>query len=147
MLPTPSAHMREVLRRFVRSQRSARTAKTYGSIASAFAAFLGRTRSPLRGDVEQFLARPLRSGGRSSEATYNQALAAHLLDGEARRVVSLLEPLIPLELRPPRPPTAESSTGIATTALGTVGEAERMTMPPANDVLDVQENLDDSCRA
>lgn len=67
--------MREPVRRFATQKRSTRTAKTYGSIAEAFLTFLAE-RSPERRDVEQFLARPLKSGARASVSTYNQTLAA-----------------------------------------------------------------------
>lgn len=68
--------MREHLHRFVRTIRAERTAKTYGGIAAAFVASLAGNAAPSRESVERFLARPLRSGARSSESTYNQALAA-----------------------------------------------------------------------
>ncbi len=67
----------------------------------------------------------------------------HLLDGEARSAVSLLEPLIPPELLLPFPVPSAPSTGGASPPLADVPDVERMTMPPANDTLDVQENLDD----
>jgi integrase/recombinase XerC len=67
--------MRDTVRRFAAAKRSPRTAKTYGLIAEDFLAFMG-DRIPDHRSVEQFLARPLKSGGRAAISTYNQALAA-----------------------------------------------------------------------
>lgn len=75
MSSQPSSRTQQLLRRFAGAQRSERTARTYGSIAEAFLAFVGRRR-PEQRDVAAFLMRPLRCGRRASVSTYNQALAA-----------------------------------------------------------------------
>lgn len=68
--------MQDIVIRFGQAQRSPRTTKTYERIAALFVASLGESQAPDCGDVEAFLARPLKSGRRASEATYNQQLAA-----------------------------------------------------------------------
>lgn len=70
--------MRDLLSRFserLRETRSTRTAHTYGAIAAAFVASVGRE-PPERQDVQAFLGRLRRSGRPASAATRNQELAA-----------------------------------------------------------------------
>ena len=68
----------------------------------------------------------------------------HLLDGEARRTVALLEPLIPPELRPHAVSSPVPVRGVTGETPPCLPHIERMTMPPANDTLDVQENFGDT---
>lgn len=73
---SPHRETSQTVCRFASTKRSARTAKTYGAVATAFLRFVSDDREPQRADVERFLALPLRSGARASVSSYNQALAA-----------------------------------------------------------------------
>jgi integrase/recombinase XerC len=75
--------MREHLEAFARhlaGHRSPRTAKTYVAILASFTAHLEAAAHavgpPCRSDIEAFLVRPRRDGGRRSVAARNQELAA-----------------------------------------------------------------------
>jgi integrase/recombinase XerC len=69
----------EDFRTHLASRNAPRTAKTYAAIAASFLASLGRRTAEepaTRRDVEAFLARPLKAGGRRSPAGRNQELQA-----------------------------------------------------------------------
>jgi len=75
--------MRDLLDRYLdhlTGVRAARTVSTYKAILIAFFAFLEtrafQGRAPSRSDLEAFLARPRRDGGRRAVTARNQALAA-----------------------------------------------------------------------
>jgi len=68
----------ETLTLHLRDRRAPRTVKAYASIAAGFFSFTrgGCDNPPAMSDIETFLARPLKDGGRRSAATRNQELAA-----------------------------------------------------------------------
>lgn len=105
--------MREHLPAFLRhlADRSPRTAATYSAITEAFFAYVetnSAARSPTRADVEAFLARPRKDGGRRSAAGRNQELAALRAFGKfAMRELgwpSLPTDGVPFLREPPRDP-------------------------------------------
>ncbi|MDD2785539.1 MAG: site-specific integrase [Patescibacteria group bacterium] len=78
-------HQIDAFNQNISARRAARTASSYSATLAAFADFLDqqyRTGRPTTSDVDSFLARPTKEGGRRAPATRNQELAALRAFGE-----------------------------------------------------------------